>query len=477
MGVVDLAVAPDGREVALKRLALHGSSREMIHARQRIRREAEALETLHHPGIVELIEVIDDGDDIVLVMPYLPGGTLTDHVQQSGPLSPAQLGHLADTLAAALAQAHRHGIIHRDIKPGNVLFDGHGNAYLTDFGIATLRDATSGLTLTGAIVGTPDFMAPEQARGEPATAASDVFSLGATLLYAATGHPPYGSADARVTIQRAAKGRLAPFPDTLDKDLRKRLTPLLRRDPERRPSAAEVVGGPAGTVVAAPTSDPGRLRRVRNHLRDPARARSGRRWAVAFGAVAIASVALIAVAAISTGDDRPPGDASEPGTTATTPCAPLPYQPCGQPEPAPNTDGTTCLAGYDDYDADPANGCEAVSDDIDGRELVSTITANLVPRTDIDRYPTTIRDDFQLLCDGTFKLTLTAPAGTAMRVELLEGERIIDATTSRDGEPATLSVGEPNCFGDDGGDYVVRVSWVGEARSAEPYTLTRSGNF
>src|SRR4051794_32437312 len=220
MGIVDLALDDHGRPVAIKRLALHGSMNDMHRARLRVRREAAALATLDHPGVVRLLDVVDDGDDIVLVMPYLSGGTLTDRVHARGPMSPIVVAALADQLLGALAAAHRAGIVHRDIKPGNVLFDEAGNAYLTDFGVATMRDATSGLTVSEVVVGTPEFMAPEQARGERATPASDVFSLGATLRYAATGAPPYGRGDSRVILNRAAEGKIEKLPTDLPRALR-----------------------------------------------------------------------------------------------------------------------------------------------------------------------------------------------------------------------------------------------------------------
>ena len=112
-------------------------------------------------------------------------------------------------LLDALAAAHRQGIVHRDVKPENVLFTADGEPRLVDFGVARTSEHTPGLTATATVVGTPSFMAPEQARGEPASPASDVFSLGATLLYALTGEGPYGpvTADPRVLMHRAASGR------------------------------------------------------------------------------------------------------------------------------------------------------------------------------------------------------------------------------------------------------------------------------
>jgi eukaryotic-like serine/threonine-protein kinase len=462
MGVVDLAVDQHGQPVALKHLVLQGSAAEMAQARQRIRREAEALSRLSHPHIVGLIDVIDEGDEVVLVMPYLEGGTLADHVRENGPLEAGQVALLADTVLHALATAHRHGVVHRDIKPANVLFDSGGRAYLADFGVATFRDATSGLTATGSLVGTPEFMAPEQARGERATPASDVFSMGATLLYAATGRPPYGEIDPRVVIHRASRGRLAPIPSTLDRSLRRRLLPMLRREPSRRPSAAEAIQGPAGTQVAAP--------------RPPRRHR--RAIATTAAALVAAVVAVGALLALTRDSEGPSGAAASPISVAppTSACRDLPYQPCGEP-PAPKTDGTRCVDGHADYDGDPRNGCEAVPDDVDGRRFDRTITATLVPADDVDRYPTPVSDNFQLLCNGVFQVTLISPAGTSVRVELLEGDRVLGQAVSTNGSRAKVSLEEPSCGGDDSATLTTQVSWVGEERSAGSYTLERSGSF
>lgn len=471
MGVVDLAHDRSGRPVALKRLVLHGSALELAQARKRVRREAEALARLDHPAIVRLLEVIDDGDEIVLVMPYLSGGTLADHVRARGPLSPGQVDHLADTLLSALAAAHREGIVHRDIKPANVLFDGQGRAHLADFGVASFRDATSGLTATGSLVGTPEFMAPEQARGEPATAASDVFSLGATLLFAATGRPPYGHCDPLVALQRAAKGRLASTPRELDVHLRRRIEPLLHRDPRRRPTAAAAAGGPAGTALGRRDAAAG--------PRPVAR--------LLAGAAACALATVLSVGAIVAGtsyvrdhrlalaDDDPP---SPPATSApaSVPCTAKPYQPCGAPA-APNTDGSRCLGDHADYDGDRSNGCEANPDTVDGQPLTSTLAANLVPGDDVDRYPVTVGDRLQLFCDGTFEVTLTGPPGAAARVGLYDGTKLLGTKVSRNGKPATVSVTDPSCVGDDSAELTVEVSWEGEDRSAAGYRLERSGSF
>jgi len=471
MGVVDLAVDRSGRPVALKRLALHGSADEMARARQRIRREAQALGALDHPNIVPLLEVVDEDDDVVLVMPYLSGGTLGEYVRGRGAVSPGGVHYLADALLGALAAAHRAGVVHRDIKPANVLFDGDGRPYLTDFGVATMRGATSGLTGTEMVIGTPEYMAPEQARGERATAASDVFSLGATLRFAATGEPPFGRGDGRVVLMRAAEGKIEPIPHSVPRDLRRRLEPMLDRRADRRPTAAAARGSADDTGILHS--------RPRRHGRAP----GSRVWPALLGVLALAA---LAIGATAIGLDRGHRVLGGPAPTAapaaattvapTTTCTPSHYQPCGQ-APAPFTNGVSCVQDHADYDGNPLNGCEAAPDGVDGETFDHTIQANLVPDTDVDHYPFHLTRHFHLLCNASVEVTLTAPAGVAMRLDLLDGTKEVGQAVSRDGRPASVPLTPGDCYGDKGADLVAQVAWVGTARSAADYVLSRSGSY
>jgi hypothetical protein len=466
MGVIDLGMGADGQQVALKRLALYGSATEMARARQRVRREAEVLRRLDHPAIVPLLDVIDDGDDLVLVFPFLPGGNLAERVAYYGVRPAEEVAAIADHLLDALAAAHRAGVVHRDVKPANVLFAADGRPLLADFGVARGPDATPGLTATDLVVGTPGYMSPEQARGEPATAASDVFSLGATLAFAATGHSPFGDGEPHVLMYRAARGKVTPLPRTLPAPLRRRLMPMLEARPEKRPSAAAARGGPAGTWA-----------RTAHGWR---RAQTKRRLSVALAAIAVFAAAVAgATLAAGRNDDnqRATGTTlAPPSSVATTACAPLTYQPCGR-SPAAFTDGSTCVDNHADYDGDVTNGCEAAPDDVDGSELVDTLTANIVPSEDVDEYSAEVPDHYQFTCNGTVSFTLTAPSGITLRLDVLEDGEVVQRAVSADGQPGVARVREHGCFSNDSTVLLLRVSPVGSDRTALAYTLTRAGSF
>ncbi len=484
MGVVDLALDPHGTEVALKRLSLHGTPEEIARARARIRREAEVLGSLDHPGIVRLLDLVDDGDDVVLVMPYLAGGSLHDRVAAHGPLDPGTVEALADRLLDALAAAHRQGVVHRDIKPENVLFTATNEPHLVDFGVARARDHTPGLTATAMVVGTPGFMAPEQARGEPAGAPADVFSLGATLLFALTGAGPFGriDTDPRVLMHRAALGRVERLPRDLPPTLRALLGGALERQPARRPSAARLRGGTDGTSPLT-----GLVDAVRRH-----------RALVAGGAAAVVVLLLTGVALAVSGDSGGPvateaATTVAPTTTTTTtvpPCTPKPFQGCRPDgtlaDPAPHTDGATCDEGFEDYDGYPPNGCEAEPDGLaDPTRLTEDapeVEATIVPRDDVDRFVLPVGDGFDLTCSGRLTISLVGPEPGPGRSDLqleLEVRRdgdLIGRETSTGGRPAVVEVTEA-CGRDDSGDLDVTVSPLGSDRSAAPYALQRTGTF
>ena len=157
----------------------------------RFEREARIVATLRHPNIVQVFDFDHSGEFEIyyMVMEYIDGSTLKDRLQD-GPLNPDDIGRLGISLAMALDYAHQRGMIHRDIKPANIMFTADNEAVLTDFGIAKMVDLSS-LTATGAMVGTPAYMAPEIGLGKPGTALSDIYSLGVVLYHMATGQLPF----------------------------------------------------------------------------------------------------------------------------------------------------------------------------------------------------------------------------------------------------------------------------------------------
>lgn len=174
------------RPVAIKRIRPFEVAD--ANAVERMRREARSAARLHHQNVVAVHDLVTDGEQPYLIMEYVSGRSLQEHIHSYGPLDAAQAADLLRQLAGGLAAAHGAGIVHRDIKPANVLIADDGTSKLTDFGIArTSGDGT--LTEAGGILGTLLYMAPEVARGEPATPASDVWSLGATLFAAVEGAP------------------------------------------------------------------------------------------------------------------------------------------------------------------------------------------------------------------------------------------------------------------------------------------------
>ncbi|OPC77131.1 serine/threonine protein kinase [Embleya scabrispora] len=239
-----------GRDVAVKELRLpaHLEESERQNWIARLDREARAAARLKHPGIITVHDRISGPDGRPwIVMELVDGGSLSDLIRAQGALTPERAADVGRQVAAALDAAHRMGITHRDIKPANILLE-RDRVVLTDFGIAALEgDAT--LTATGMIMGTPAFMAPEQVRGLPATAESDLWSLGATLYAAVEGHAPFGgTAPSAVLIAVATE---PPIPAVRAGALGPVIEGLLHKDPAARLTMSQLQTRLNG--VAAPT--------------------------------------------------------------------------------------------------------------------------------------------------------------------------------------------------------------------------------
>jgi len=200
-GVVFSAVSEDlDHPVALKVLAPHAAADERL--RDRFRREAATLARLDSPHIVYILEYGEHEGCPFLVTQFVPDGDLRQHLDEHGPLPPRLAADVVAQVASALAEAHAHGVVHRDLKSANILLrtlpDGELHGYLCDFGIA--RSESDEATSTNQVVGTLEYLAPERQSGAPASVATDIYSLGCLLWAALTGAPPYRGSDVDVAL-------------------------------------------------------------------------------------------------------------------------------------------------------------------------------------------------------------------------------------------------------------------------------------
>ncbi|MEV0069854.1 serine/threonine-protein kinase [Amycolatopsis sp. NPDC050768] len=222
------------RTVALK--IAHAPDRD---TEERMQREARALAVVNHPNCVKVYDLVEEPDGLALVMEYLEGRPLAEVVDGQGPLDDVAAGRLWSTMAGALVAAHEKGVLHRDIKPSNIVLDPAGLAHLIDFGIARSQ-GDSKMTATGMMIGTPDFVAPEQAMGAQASPASDAWQLAATISYALTGQPPRGTRETPMAALMAA-ARADPVSRLPVRSAHARiLGASLDPEPRRRPTLSAV---------------------------------------------------------------------------------------------------------------------------------------------------------------------------------------------------------------------------------------------
>ncbi|WP_344324028.1 PQQ-binding-like beta-propeller repeat protein [Streptomyces macrosporus] len=231
MGVVYLGRSPGGRAVAVKVVRERFAGDAVYRAR--FRREVAAARRVTGTFTAPVLDADPEAAAPWLVTAYLPGPTLWEAVDAFGSLPPTAVRVLAAALAEALADIHRAGLAHRDLKPGNIVLTA-GGPRVIDFGITRPEDATA-ITRVGSVVGTPGFMAPEQLSGGATGPAGDVFSLGAVLVFAATGEAPFGAAE---VVPRRARAELD---GVTDPDLRALVAACLSREPRRRPTAADLL--------------------------------------------------------------------------------------------------------------------------------------------------------------------------------------------------------------------------------------------
>jgi serine/threonine protein kinase len=296
MGVVFKAVQRRADRIVAVKLILGGAA-SGDENRERFQSEVQLLAKLRHPNIVPVFEVGEEEGSPYFSMEYMPGGSLAEKAKQS-PLPPAEAARIVEQLATAVHAAHQVGVLHRDIKPGNVLLDEGGAPKLTDFGLAKRLDRDDGLTHTGSVLGTPGYMPPEQARGErDLTPAADVYSLGATLYALLIGKPPFAGRNFHDTLQHVLNDDpprpRAKRPD-LPRDLEAVCLKCLEKDPTRRYATAQALADDLArwqlgeSTIARPQTLPQRaLRQVR------------RRWRPAVIASALIGGTLLVVAAVT----------------------------------------------------------------------------------------------------------------------------------------------------------------------------------
>ena len=345
-GMGDVYVARDrelGRRVAIKVLAERYAEDEAI--RERFTREALAAARLSgHPHVVTIFDVGEADGRPYIVMEYLSGGTLA-HRLADGAVAPSEALAWLDEAAAALDSAHAAGVVHRDVKPANLLFDDRNELHVVDFGIARVLDDTTGMTTTGTILGTAGYISPEQARGEEATAASDVYALGVVAYELLTGSRPFERGSATAEAHAHVHEPVPPASerrDALPPEIDDVLERALAKDPAAR---YETAGDLVDQLRRALAADAERTRIIAPPAAAPTPlppVRTRRARALAFAAVGLllAGGGIAAAALTAAGGD---GDSEPrvitrvrvlPGTTVretvTTQVEPPPTPPPGR---------------------------------------------------------------------------------------------------------------------------------------------------
>ncbi|MCO1597719.1 protein kinase [Micromonospora sp. RHAY321] len=338
------------RDVAVKEVVPPSWLAETERAELRLRtlREARTAARLNHPNVVRIYDVVHDRDSPWIVMEYVQSRSVQQIIGDEGPLSPQRTARIGLAVLAALRAAHSAGVLHRDVKPHNVLVADDGRVVLTDFGLATFDGGDGAMTGPGTVLGSPQFVAPERAREGVSNPRTDLWSLGATLYAMVEGRSPYARSSAMATLSALATE--PPDPMRRAGPLRPALTGLLQRDPWRRLTAGEAepllrsaAAGHDGPVEPARSSAVAAVRSAGRAAApdpidplsppdDPAtggpatlpRSRRRRRL-LALGGTATVTTLLAAVgvtlALVNRGDDRPPPSGTGGGSTTARPAA------------------------------------------------------------------------------------------------------------------------------------------------------------
>jgi serine/threonine protein kinase len=279
LGEGSMATVYLAREESLKRLVavkvLSPKLAKDERARRRFERETQAVAAISHPSIVAVYRVGRLSNDLpYFVMQYVKGTTLAERLRAKGPLAGDEARSILSEVASALAAAHDKGIVHRDVRAGNVLYEeGSGRALLADFGIAAVlvsgeSSAESRLTRTGELIGDPSYMSPEQLRGEDVTERSDLYALGLMGYEMAAGRGPYEVKSKREAVMAHIKqepSKLSELRPGVEPQLEDVLLRCLAKEPGHRPSAADVaeqLKAPTGEMAVGPQPSPNFLRRI-----------------------------------------------------------------------------------------------------------------------------------------------------------------------------------------------------------------------
>jgi serine/threonine protein kinase len=365
------------RDVAVKEtiwpLEMDEAERETV--RRRAVREAQMLARLHHPNVVGVYDFFEEDGRPAIVMELVPFRSLRDTVRDEGPLPSARVARIGLGVLAGLRAAHQAGVVHRDVKPANILLGPEDRIVLTDFGIAKAVDSPT-LTTSGILIGSPSYLAPERARGEPAHAAADLWGLGASLYTAVEGKPPFERPGVLASLTAVVSEE--PEPPLYAGPLEPVITGLLRKDPGTRLGAADaermlqdaleqdtvgptadtgpaVASEPAPSEPEADTESPPPMAAA-SRPAAPVPRRTRRLWAGLIAVLGIAAIAAAVTAAIFRTSGHQPPKASarssvRASATASAPASASPKPPSATSAPAsssaaPGGAASTVPSGY-----------------------------------------------------------------------------------------------------------------------------------